>query len=258
MVRAIDAAASGMISQMNLNDILANNLANINTPGFKQTMAAFKDIKEASVNEITPSKGYETDKKIGTVSLGSMLDSTWIDFRQGGMKTTGNKLDLAVNGRGFFTVQTPDGLAYTRNGSFTVNSKGSITTTDGHLLMGERGPLIIDIQNAQVNNITVNSNGEILHDGQSVGKIKISDFKDLQSLQAFGNSLYKPLNNQPAINAENFEIKQGALESSNANVVETMVNSIQGQRTYDALAKVVETTSRSLSKSINEVGRIKR
>ncbi len=258
MVRAIDAAASGMISQMTLNDILANNLANINTPGFKQTMAAFKDINEASVNEINPTKGYETDRPLGTVSLGSMLDTTCIDFRQGGIKTTGNKLDLAVNGRGFFTVQTQDGLAYTRNGSFTVDSKGSITTTDGYLLMGERGPLTIDIQNSEVNNITVNSNGEILQNGQSIGKIKISDFNDLKSLQSFGNSLYKPSGNQLSINAENYEIKQGALETSNANVVETMVNSIQGQRTYEALAKVVETTSRSLNKSVNEVGRIKR
>jgi len=258
MVRAIEAAASGMISQMNLNDILANNLANINTPGFKQTIAAFKDIKETAVNEINPAKGFETDKPLGSVSLGSELDKTCLDFSQGSIKTTGNKLDLAINGSGFFTIQTPGGTAYTRNGSFVVNDKGTVSTAEGFALMGEKGPLTLNTKTEEIKNITINSAGEVMQNGQIVDKLNISDFADLKSLQAVGNSLYKPTNNQLSFTAKNVEIKQGALETSNANVVGTMVNTIQGQRTYEALSKVIETTSRTMSKSVNEVGRIKK
>jgi len=258
MTRGIEAAAAGMVSVVNWNDIIANNLANINTPGFKQTLVSFKDIKELDANQIDAAKGYNKTK-IGNLSAGSLLDSTVFDFKQGSIKQTGNPLDLAINGDGFFVVKTPEGEAYTRNGSFIRRDDGIITTVDGYQLIGESGnPINFNINNTKGQEIKIGKDGTVLIGKEIMDKLKIVDFTDKKNLEAQGNSLFKPANNEAPIKAAGFEVNQGSLEMANSNAIESMVNSIHGMRTYETLAKVIETDNRTLSKTVNEVGRIKR
>ncbi len=261
MVQGIDTAASGMVSVLALNDILANNLANINTPGFKQSIATFKNFQDVLVNQMDASKdNQKNSEEPGSISTGNTLDSTTLDFKQGGIKATGNPLDLAINGDGFFVVETPDGEAYTRNGNFVRSQDGTITTIDGFALAGENGSISLDLKNAGMKDLKIDSQGNIELKGQQIGKIKIVDFQDRNVLEPIGNSLLKPSNGQAGspIDAANFELNQGTLESANSNVVECMVNSITGMRTYETLGKIIESANRTLGKSVNEVGRIKR
>ena len=258
MTIGIDAAAKGMNGIMTLNDVLANNLANINTTGFKKSNVAFKNFQDILVNQIGTSGNKQA--QYGKVSAGSVVDSATIDFQQGVIKNTGNPLDLAINGDGFFEVKTPAGTAYTRNGSFIIGDKGQITTIDNYPLMGEKGPITLDLKNKQVKDIQIDAQGRIQLDGNEVAKIKIVDFKNKNSLQQEGASLFVPSNGQNPVpvNTAKSSVVQGSLEDSNANSIETMVNSLKGMRIYDSLAKTIETSNKTLMRDIDSVGIIKR
>jgi flagellar basal-body rod protein FlgG len=257
MVRGIDTAASAMVGITALNDILANNLANINTPGFKQSNVTFKSIQDVVLKRSDSSNsGNNNTPAVGTISLGSVVDSNAVDFRQGGIKSTSNPLDLAIDGKGFFEIKTPNGTAYTRNGSFKRLSNGEIATNEGYILQGNNGP--IKLENKDLQKLMVNSDGTIEYEGEVINKVKVVEFKNVYDLQPVGNSIFKLNNsqNKPEL-AKHFELTQKALENSNSNVVETMVNSITGMRTYDSLAKVIETNKNTLGKAVNEVGRLR-
>lgn len=255
MVRGIQTAANGMMGIVTMNDVISNNLANANTTGFKTSMVTFKNIQNLAIGERLPNT--EESKYVGTLSSGSYVDSTLLNMSQGAISKTGNPLDLAISGKGFFEVKTPSGIAYTRNGTFIKNSDGYVTTTDGYELMGEKGPIVLKTEGKDSNNITISSDGTI-HDGKTiVDKLNILDFKKSSSMKTLGDSLYQPANNDKPIKAVDYQIDQGALEQANSNVVECMVNSIQGSRTYESLSKVIDASNKSLSKAVNEVGKMK-
>ncbi|EKE03830.1 MAG: hypothetical protein ACD_20C00147G0011 [uncultured bacterium] len=259
MVRGIDIAATGMVSLTHYHDIIANNLANINTPGFKQTLASFKNLENLEVSKIDAAQGFKNNESPGIVSAGSVLDSTTFDFRQGSVKATGNPLDLAIQGDGFFVVRTPDGDAYTRNGNFIKSEDGSITTLDGYPVLGESGnPLSVNSNNFDPKKLKILSNGDLEINKEIVDKVKVVDFNDRSQLKTLGNSLFKPVNEDNVKDAENYQITQGSLESSNANVIESMIKSIEAMRAYEVLTKNIETVTRGINKTVNEVGRIKR
>ncbi|OGI16996.1 MAG: flagellar basal-body rod protein FlgF [Candidatus Melainabacteria bacterium RIFOXYA2_FULL_32_9] len=259
MVRGINISATGLVNITDYHDIIANNLANVNTPGFKQTLASFKSLDDIEVNKIDAAKGFDNKQSLGTISAGGVIDSTVFDFSQGSIKPTGNPFDLAISGEGFFVVNTPNGEAYTRNGSFITGEDGLVTTLNGHPLVGESGPISININEADVKSIKIHPNGDVEINKEIVDKVKIVDFEDRKMLKAMGDSLFKPVDDsQKPIDSENYQINQGALESSNANVVECMIKSIEAMRAYENLTKNIETVNRGLSKTINEVGRIKR
>lgn len=266
MVRGIDAAASAMVGMMTLNDVLANNLANVNTPGFKQSNVTFKSIQDAILNKSDISSNKEDNKQLGSISLGSTADSTAVDFRQAGIRTTSNPTDFAIDGKGFFEIKTANGTAYTRNGSFKRLSDGRIATQEGDIVqcitLPDKKTKDLVLKDVELEKMMVNSDGGIDINGQIDRQIKIVQFKDVYNLSPVGNSTF--IFNDPTNNPQNkptlgkgYELMPKALESSNANVVETMVNSITGMRTYDSLAKVIEMNKSTLSKAVNEVGRLK-
>lgn len=256
MVRGIEAAAAGMASIMNWNDIIANNLANVNTPGFKQTLVSFRNIQNMEVKDYPLNN--DKSKPLGILSAGSTLDLAALDMKQGAIKMTGNPLDLSINGNGFFVIQTPQGEAYTRNGSFIRNQDGEITTIEGYPLMGESGPISANSSNANVQDIVIDKNGNVSVNQKLTDKLKIVDFTNASALQPLGNSLYAASNNQSIITPDKYEINQGSLEMANSNPIESMISSINGSRAYETLAKVIETENRSVTKTATEVGRVKR
>lgn len=260
MVRGIESTVSGMLGNLNLNDIIANNLANINTPGFKQTLATFKNIENTNVQRIDTSEGYQKyNGSLGTLSVGSTLDSTVFDFKQGNIRQTGSTYDLAIKGDGFFTVRTPQGDAYTRNGSFMRNEKGLLTTAEGYPVLGnDNSP--IEINSKSTDNFKVDTEGNVIVNGAITAKLQLVDFGNKNTLEQQGSSLYKVANGQPntMTTASNYQINQGAIESSNANVVECMVNSINCTKSYEMMQKTMEYSDKTLNKATGELGRIKR
>ncbi len=263
MFRGIEIAAKGMESIINYNDIIANNLANINTPGFKQLTPVFKDIHQMALNnngeQVTALDG---SKKIGSLSAGSMLDITQLDFSQGSLIKTDGRLDVALNSKGFFVVRTESGEeAYTRNGGFFVNEDGDLVTRAGDTVLGEGGGAInLDIGTNNISDIIITTDGRVMAKDQEIDKLKVVDFDDTTKLKAMGNTLFKNIdekNNAPQ-NTDNYLVTQGYLEGSNANVIESMINSITGTRTYETLSKVVQNSDSTFKKAVNEVGRVYR
>lgn len=263
MVSGIEAAASGMIAQQLNIDVISNNLANVNTPGFKEFIPVFKSISDINLKEKNKEEAFNSDKKIGTLSAGSTVDSTILDLKQGALRKTDNNLDFAISGKGFFVVGTDKGDCYTRNGSFTIGNDGSLVTKDGNPVLGEDGSAIKIGEgntNAKISftKLNVNENGTIFLDKQPVGKLKVVEFDSPNDITAAGNSLYKAANDSiKPQEAKSSRIDQGYIEGSNSNVIGTMISTISATRTYESLSKVIKTTEMTLSKAVNEVGRLK-
>ena len=261
MVSGIDAAASGMIAQQYNIDVISNNLANANTAGFKELIPVFKNISDINISEKNKEeKSFsDTNKVIGTLSSGSVLDSTILDLQQGSMKKTDNNLDFAIEGKGFFAVGGNNGDCYTRNGCFSLNEEGTLVTKDGNPVLSDGGaPIKIDTNTNSINKINVTQDGKIFFDKKEVGKLKIVEFNNPEDLTAVGNALYKTSSEDiKPVESQTSRVNQGFIEGSNSNVIGTMINTISATRTYETLAKIVKTTEATLEKSVNDVGRVK-
>ena len=261
MVSGINAAASGMIAQQYNIDVISNNLANVNTTGFKELIPVFKNISDIDIREKNKEEnGFPgTNNIVGTLSSGSTLDCTMLDLQQGTMNKTDNKLDFAINGKGFFAVGTNNGECYTRNGSFALGDDGTLVTKDGNPVLSESGSAIkIDTTTGGLDKLNVAGDGTIFLDKQAVDKLKLVEFNSPNDLTTIGNALYKTSNNNvKPVASKDSKVDQGFVEGSNSNVIGTMINTISATRTYETLAKVIKATEATLSKAVNDVGRVK-
>ncbi|MGJ7045372.1 flagellar basal-body rod protein FlgF [Thermoanaerobacterium thermosulfurigenes] len=248
MLRGLYTASSGMIAQQKIVDVLSNNIANVNTAGYKKdtvTTMAFPDyMVTRSGGDNMPYNG-----NIGTMDYGVLVETFNTNFSEGDIEKTDGKLDFAIDGSGFFTVSTPSGVRYTRDGSFTLNNNGYLVTKDGYYVLGQNGPI-------QLNNgdISVDESGNISVNGQVVDKLNIVDFANYNTLRKEGNNLFFTTGGQ-AIPATS-KVKQGYLEGSNVNPVDEMVTMISAMRTYEANQKSVSAFDETLDKSVNEVGKV--
>ena len=216
-------------------DIIAHNLANVSTVGYKRRCNAFSKSLFA--------------QETGTEESGEVNLNTAFDFSQGRVIQTGRSLDFALCGKGFFVIETPDGPLYTRNGMFHLDQNGQITDTSGRIVAGQVGAIAIP-SNAGVSQINVSSDGSISAAGTAVGKFKLVDFKDKQDeLVAVGfNCFHAPKTVKPQT-PENLIVKQGFQESSNVQMVKELVEMIMVTRLYEANMKcmsVDKDTSKSL------------
>lgn len=283
MIKGLYSAASGMINMLSANDNTANNLANINTPGFKQGVTVFKTFAPLLIDKIASNGAAQSAAGgyLGMISPGAKVASIAFDFAQGELKKSGNNYDLAIKGDGFFEVQTANGQkAYTRDGSFIVNQEGYLTTQDGNMVVGKDnkpiflGKGIVDFKVDSKGTVLVNNPAakpskdqnqqtQNVSDQQAkqpemlpVGQLKIVDFENKFGLMRKGNNLFEDGGSAMPKQAANYSIVQGSLESSNSNVITTMVKTIEGMRTYETLAKIVETTGGNLEKVVNQLGRV--
>ena len=281
MIRGLYSAASGMMNMLDANDIIANNMANINTPGFKQSVSLFQSFPDLLVSKIGFHKGIQskTPSGLGHISPGSIFASVNCDFTQGQIKKTDSPHDLAIQGDGFFEVQSKDGQrVYTRNGSFSINTEGYMVNNDGNNIIGkDNNPIFlgknsfdlkVDSQgNILVRNIKTKDEKEQdkaknpdekvdLTEYKKIAELKVVDFDNKLGLEKVGNSMFKDPGAAGQKVASGYQIVQGALETANANPITTMVKTINGMRTYESLEKIVETTNRSLEKAVNQLGRL--
>lgn len=254
MIRALWTASTGMQSQQVNMDVIANNLANVNSSGFKKSRADFQDIL------------YQTSRAAGTgvdggevptgvqVGLGSRVAAVQKVFTSGDFQQTENELDVAIEGSGFFQVQMPDGTdAFTRSGALKKDSTGRLVTSDGYPII----PEVVIPEGAT--SITIGSGGtvDVMLDGEStstqVGNIELVRFGNPSGLSSLGRNLYAetpttgaPLSGTPG--EEGFgTLSQGFLEGSNVNIMEEMVNMIAGQRAYEVNSKAIQTADEMLS-----------
>jgi flagellar basal-body rod protein FlgG len=250
-MRSLDIAATGMLAQQRNVEVVSNNLANMNTTAFMRRRSEFHDLIYQDLRRVgTTSSDAGTVVPTGVqVGLGVKLAAVYRIHEQGNLSATDNTFDLAIQGKGFFQVTMPDGTtAYTRDGTFQLNSSGEIVTHDGYTVQ----PGITVPSNAI--DVTINNSGEVLVkiEGQvalsNVGQFNISTFLNDAGLQAVGDNLYKetPASGTATSSTPGSTgfgtILQGFLETSNVNAVEEVSNLISAQRAYEMNSKVIQTS----------------
>ena len=255
MNQSLWVAKTGLDAQQTRMSLISNNLANVNTTGFKRGRASFQDLMYQTVRQPGAQTSQQTQSPSGLmVGTGTQVVSTEKLFTQGNLLQTNNPFDLAINGRGFFEVQLPDGsAAYTRDGSFQVDSQGQMATASGYPLQ----PGINIPPNAQ--SVTIGSDGTVSVQlageaaPQQVGSVTVADFINPAGLQAKGENLFAetassgaPQTGAPGQSGLGL-LMQGSLESSNVNVVEELVNMIETQRAYEMNSKAISTTDQMLA-----------
>jgi flagellar basal-body rod protein FlgG len=258
---ALWAAKTGLDAQQTRMTVVSNNLANVNTSGFKKDRAVFEDLLYQNVRQVGAATSQDTDAPSGlALGTGVRVVATEKLYTQGNLVQTGNPLDLAVQGRGFFQVLMPDGtLGYTRDGSFQVNAEGELVTSSGYRL--QPGISIPDA--AQSVSIGTDGTVSVQVAGQAaptqVGSLQLVDFVNPAGLQARGqNLLLESASSGPAQTGTPGldglgSIAQGTLESSNVNVVEELVNMIETQRAYEMNSKAIQTTDQMLEYVNNQL-----
>lgn len=240
MPNGIYSAMTGALAQEEHMDILANNLANGSTNGFKGVQATFKEL----MDEAREGTQNETQRHV-------VLDSTFTDFSQGPLQHTHNKLDVAIQGEGFFVVDTPEGPAYTRNGAFMLNDQRQLTTVSGEVVQGTSGPIEIP-EGAVVN---INQSGAVTSGALEIGKIRVVKFEDPQSLNRIGHNLYGAPDGVDAVDLEQVAVQTGAIERSNVNMIREMTSLIKVSRFYDSFNKAIQTYRTVDSTTARELGR---
>jgi flagellar basal-body rod protein FlgG len=260
MVRGLYTGASGMIAQMKRIDVLSNNLANVNTPSFKRDstiMKAFPEMLMRRINDdgvrVLPIGSYDLMPVIGKMGTG---------------------VEVSLEGEGFFSVATPEGERYTRNGSFLIDRDGFLVTKDGYQVLGENGPIQL-----KKNNFIVDEDGNVFENAEYsedpsrlvsmeenewnetvlVDRLKIVNFPKIRFIKKVGDSLYRETEHSEEsfiIEEGRPKVYQGFLETSNVNPVIEMVNLIEVHRNYDANQKMIQAHDSALGSVINEVGKI--
>jgi flagellar basal-body rod protein FlgG len=258
---ALWAAKTGLDAQQTRLAVTSNNLANVSTSGFKKGRAVFEDLLYQNVRQVGGATSQDTQAPSGLhLGTGVRVVATEKMYTQGGLSQTGNAMDVAIEGRGFFQIQLPDGsTAYTRDGSFQVNAQGQMVTSSGYLLQ----PGISIPDGAQ--SITIGKDGVVTVSviGQAtpvqVGQLQLTDFINPAGLQPLGENLLvesaasgAPQTGTPGQNGLGTTF-QGALEGSNVNVVEELVNMIETQRAYEMNSKAIATTDQMLAYVNNQL-----
>ena len=240
MIVGLFTGASSMVSQGDYQAVIARNLANINTTGYKKNVAVFQSFISSTSNQ---------DQTNTTTGTGSSLGTIATDFSQGMLEYTGNDLDISIKGDGFFTVQASDGsILYTRKGQFMLSRDMKIVTPDGWSLLGNGGEIQLP-QNAK--SVTIKGNGSIVADGKEIGKIRIVKVSKLSTLESVGGCAYKLSDNAPQPeDSTDSEIANRYLEKSNVNAVDEMVNMIANMRGYQIGHKVTDSIDETLKKLI--------
>jgi len=282
MIRSVYTGASGMMAQLVNMDVIANNLANLNTTAYKKEVSIFKSFPEMLARRVNdsgvvtfPLGSYDLAPVVGKFGTGVEVNEIQTNYEQGDLKATDNLFDLAIEGEGFFVVETPEGPMLTRNGSFKISNDNYLVTKEGYKVLGENGYIRVKIGNFKIDkqgNVLIDPN----HDPEDLeefvsteksdikeqvisDKIKIATVDFPRYLKKMGYSYYKTTElsgEMKDIPPEKYpKIHQGFLEVANVNPVVEMVRMISAERHYEANSKVIQTSDALLGRAINEVGK---
>lgn len=231
------AALSGNLSALRRLEVISNNLANASTPGFKGDQIQFDsvlaNVKNPSQQPVFSSERFSTD------------------FSPGGLQKSDNVLDLALEGEGFFVVNTPQGPAYTRQGNFHRGAGGRLVNADGYEVQGNNGAISV-----AGGRVEIGAGGVVNVDGVAAGTLALVDFPKPYALSKAGGGLFVPANPQTAATPSGAEVKQGYLESSNVKVILEMARMIETSRYFETCAKAVKSYDDMTGKAVNELGKV--
>lgn len=241
MIKGIFSTAASMLPRVKQQEVIANNLANTETVGYKRDSLFMRMVqKEVGLKQrLAPS--WET----------RMIDKLYTDYANGALDATGRELDLAIQGEGFFTVLTPSGEAYTRNGAFSVGADGMLVTADGFPVLTDGGPVLL-----QSGSLTVSQDGQISVSNQTVGKLRIVDFVEPDSIKKVSGSLFTLNPGAVPITPQQLNVRQGYLEKSNVDVLREMANMIDSYRRFETGQKMIQIQDDTLGKAVNELPRV--
>ncbi len=262
MIRSLYTAATGMIAQQTQIDVTSNNIANVNTIGYKKQRAEFADLMYQTMEYAGTSTSSTTVSPTGIeVGLGARPTAIAKQFTQGNFKETGNDLDMAITGKGFFQIQLPDGTtAYTRNGSFKLDNEGSIVNSDGYRML----PEVTVPEDATQISIGTDGTISVLQAGQTemtdIGQIELANFINPAGLHSLGDNNFlntsasgDVITGTPGLEGMG-QTRQQFVEMSNVQLVEEMTDLITGQRAYEANSKAIVTSDEMLQ-TVNQLKR---
>lgn len=241
-----NAAYVGLSRQMTLRrelDVVANNIANADTNGFKvEQLLVGAEVGERARNAfVRPGVSFVLDNGVGR------------DYGQGALEQTGRTLDFAIEGEGaFFKLRDGAGEAYTRDGAFTLDAEGRLTTQGGAAVLGDGGEIILD---PELGEPSVGADGTISQDGQLVGRLSVVRFDTLGALEKGGDGLYRNASNAQAQDAPDARVRQGMLEGSNVNPILEITNLIEIQRAYESVTRMIENTTDLSRRAVERLGR---
>lgn len=276
MASGLWTAVSGAAAQGHAVDTVANNLANANTLGFKKDQPAFKEylaVEEREHTGVDIPRGPIKDKELypldGKDQSFVLINGTYADFKQGALQVTNQPLDMAINGDGFFEVATPDGIRYTRLGSFKKTPDGLLVTSQGNpvlsenpggeqgLAAGSEAARYINLNDAQ-GMVSLSTDGRLFSKGQQIARLSVVKFQNPNELRKVGNVMFENPNAQNTITSypPGVTVQQGMLETSNVNPVEEMTQLIRANRMFEQEMKVMKTYGELMGREANDVGKL--
>ena len=255
MVRGIYTGCMGMLVQMAKLNVVANNIANVNTTGYKKDSTSFKTFNSILIHRIGSRPYVRLKDRIKAIPIGKMetgvvVDRITTDFQPGNYVYTQSPLDLALQGDGFFTIKGADGVyKYTRNGEFSLNSNGLLVTKNGEEVLSITG------QPIRINGkFSIDERGYVYVNGKTVDKIMITHFSNNTGLRKIGDNYFIPTTvSGPPLYDTQTKVMQYTIEGSNVNVVKQMVKMIESQRAYEINGRVISTEDQMLDKAVNNI-----
>jgi flagellar basal body rod protein FlgG len=252
MIKGLYSAASAMIANINREQSLAHDVANLDTPGFKQVLTSFNDWENTTVAIGDPNSAEVPVRYPGYMGLGVQTAPDTTDFTQGGLEPSDSLTDVAIDGNGYFRIKTPNGERYTRDGRFLRDSTGQLVTVDGYQVLNTSGAAI----KLPEGDPEISEDGTISVNGTAAGKLGVVGFKDPRTeLVRDGENTYSA-KNAPSDNANIGTVVQSYLEASNADSTQIMTQLVQVARSYQAAQQMVSNQDELLGKTISSLGKI--
>lgn len=249
MLRSLYLAGTGMLVQRSKMDIITNNIANVETVGYKKDDLLTRSFQDMMISRMNDPQANQSNQ-LGSFKLGTHIDEIFTSFSQGTFETTDETTDMAIEGDGFFVVQTPQGNRFTRAGNFFVSADGSLVNADGHFVLNDSGSKLA----VGTRSFAVDTSGTITAEGKTIGKIKVVQFADLKALKKIGDNLYEG-SGETAAKEGSYTIQQGGIELSNVDVAREMVDMITTNRAFEINQRIVKILDESLGKTVNNIAR---
>ncbi|MGD0300882.1 MAG: flagellar basal-body rod protein FlgF [Bryobacteraceae bacterium] len=237
-------AASAMRSSMQSLDLLANNMANASTSGYKG---------DSEFHTVYTSEAADADATELPVTL-PMIERRWTDFAQGLLEPTNNPMDFGLSGKGFFVVKGPNGPLYTRNGNFRMSPDGTVVTSDGYPLLGQDGQPVKATDTGQP--LQVSIDGSVIQNGQPLGQVHLVDFKDPTALSKQGNNYYHNVSGKDPLDATEAQIYQGKVEASNVSAAHGAVRLVNVTRQFEMMQKAISIANDMNKEAIEQVAKV--
>ena len=244
MLRSLYIASTGMLAQRQKMDIVTNNIINIDTTGYKKDTLITRSFQDLMIERMGGSY-------IGPQNTGIHVDDVVTSFEQGDLEQTGRLSDMALEGEGFFVVNTADGPQYTRDGACAVSPDGYLVNADGNYVQGNNGRIYVG-----KGNFTINEQGNVIVNNATVDKLRVVPFGDLTGLEKVGSNMFAAGTAGAPQTATECKVKQGYLEGSNVDMSEEMVTMVEINRAYQVNQRVLTMLDQSLGKTVNEVGKL--